>query len=45
MGRRGVLGPVPQTTVLQPFSNLPPNLIFFNCHSHNLVISTFSIVR
>ena len=23
VGRRGVLGPVPQTTVLQPFSNLP----------------------
>ena len=28
VGRRGVLGPVPQTTVLQPFSNLPkPDLL------------------
>ena len=43
-GRRGAPGPDPSLYPLSTCFPTLPNLIFFNCHSHNLVTGAFTIV-
>ena len=43
-GRRGAPGPDPYLYLLSTCFPTSPNLIFINCHSHNLVTGTFYIV-
>ena len=43
-GRRGAPGPDPYLYLLSICFPTSPNLIFINCHSHNLVTGTFYIV-